>query len=80
MKPYSILRKKHRMTKKKKKNCFQKIEPGEFFSKVETDQPASRVRTQPLYTTFITKSVLPPYLTHAQYSRMRSPIPIVPVT
>ena len=54
MKPYSILRKN---TKWRKKNVFfllffffQKIEPGDFFffQKVETDQPDSRLRIQPV--------------------------------
>ena len=33
---------------KKKTFFFQKIEPGYFFQKVETDQPASRVPIQPI--------------------------------
>ena len=51
MNSYSILRKN---TKRRKFFFFQKIEPGDFFSqKVETDQPVSRVRKQPVYTTTI---------------------------
>ena len=55
----------------KKKIVLKKLNQVNFFQKVETDQPASRVRIQPLYTTFITKSALPPYLTHAQYSHQK---------
>ena len=51
MNPYSILRRKKNTKRRNIFFFFQKIEPGDFFQKVETDQPASRVREQPIYTT-----------------------------
>ena len=40
-------KKKHKKTGEKKK--FKKLNQVNFFQKVETDQPASRVRIQPVY-------------------------------